>query len=112
MKHFPLLLILIFASASAQAAASNRPLPVPSSVAVQLPVSTQGFAPGPGAELAGKCLICHSAEMVTTQPRLTETQWKAEINKMRNVYGAPIADDEVDRLTAYMTALNAAQPAD
>jgi len=111
MKHFPLLLALALTGGNALAARPDQPLPVPHSITVQLPVSTQGFAPGPGAELAGKCLICHSAEMVTTQPRLTEAQWKAEINKMRNVYGAPIADDEVDRLTAYMTALNAAQPA-
>jgi hypothetical protein len=111
MKHFPLLLALALTGGNALAARPDQPLPVPHSIAVQLPVSTQGFAPGPGAELAGKCLICHSAEMVTTQPRLTEAQWKAEINKMRSVYGAPIADDEVDRLTAYMTALNAAQPA-
>jgi cytochrome c553 len=111
MKNFPLLLALILTGTDALATSPNQALAVPHSVSVQLPVSTQGFAPGAGAELAGKCLICHSAEMVTTQPRLTEAQWKAEINKMRNVYGAPIADDEVDRLTAYMTALNAAQPA-
>ncbi|WP_156256010.1 cytochrome c [Sandarakinorhabdus oryzae] len=42
------------------------------------------------------CLACHSAAMITAQPRLTRVQWGETIAKMRNVYGAPIdpADDK------------------
>jgi hypothetical protein len=41
------------------------------------------------------CLACHSAGMITAQPRLTRVQWGETITKMRAVYGAPInpADD-------------------
>jgi cytochrome c553 len=41
------------------------------------------------------CLACHSAGMITAQPRLTRLQWGETITKMRSVYGAPIdkADD-------------------
>jgi hypothetical protein len=42
------------------------------------------------------CLGCHSAAMITTQPRFTRVQWGETIAKMRSVYGAPIdpADDK------------------
>lgn len=41
------------------------------------------------------CLACHSAAMITAQPRLSRVQWAETIAKMRTVYGAPIepADD-------------------
>jgi hypothetical protein len=39
--------------------------------------------------------------MVLSQPVRTEAQWKETINKMRNVYGAPLPADQVDALAAY-----------
>lgn len=43
----------------------------------------------------GNCLACHSAAMITAQPRFSRTQWAETITKMRSVYAAPIdpADD-------------------
>ena len=42
------------------------------------------------------CLACHSAAMITAQPRLSRVQWGETIIKMRTVYAAPIdpADDK------------------
>ncbi len=60
----------------------------------------EGFLPeryGVSSEAVnGNCLSCHSAAMITAQPRLTRVQWGETIAKMRNVYGAPIdpADDK------------------
>ncbi len=60
----------------------------------------EGFLPeryGVSSEAVnGNCLSCHSAAMITAQPRLTRVQWSETIAKMRNVYGAPIdpADDK------------------
>ena len=60
----------------------------------------EGFVPdryGVSAEAVnGNCLSCHSAAMITAQPRLTRMQWGETIAKMRGVYGAPIdpADDK------------------
>jgi cytochrome c553 len=76
------------------------------SVSVKLPAGDTHFPEGPGAALAGKCLICHSASMVQTQPSLTQTEWKAEINKMRTVYGAPIDDSDVETLSAYLAKVS------
>jgi len=56
-------------------------------VQVSLPAGNT-FPQGPGSDLANAhCLICHSAGMVTRQPPLTFEDWKAEVVKMRAVYG-------------------------
>jgi mono/diheme cytochrome c family protein len=77
-------------------------------VSVELPASDENFPPGVGAEIAtGQCLICHSAGMVLRQPPLTKEEWRAEIMKMRSAYGAPMPDDQVDRLSEYLKSINA-----
>lgn len=93
--------LLAGASVSAQQA-KPPPLAI-HSVNVDLPASTASFPPGIGSDVAGKCLICHSAGMVLRQPPLSQDQWKAVINKMRSAYGAPILDTEVEPLAAYFT---------
>src|SRR5258706_15150674 len=71
----------------------------------QLPPETEKFRPGKGADLvAGNCLLCHSADYVSTQPPLARTAWRATVEKMRVKYGAPIATNKVDDLVGYLTA--------
>lgn len=71
----------------------------------RLPAETYKLKPGPGAELAAaSCLLCHSADYISTQPRLTRTAWKASVEKMRLKYGAPIATNKVDEIVNYLTA--------
>ena len=75
-------------------------------VQVQLPESTASLPPGDGSAVANsQCLVCHSAGMILTQPKLTEKQWTDTINKMRNVYGAPLSADQVAPLVAYFVQL-------
>ncbi|WP_310476335.1 cytochrome c [Sandarakinorhabdus sp.] len=68
-------------------------------LSVELP-DAEGLLPeryGVSADAAnGNCLACHSAAMITAQPRLSRVQWGETITKMRVVYGAPIdpADDK------------------
>lgn len=68
-------------------------------LSVDLP-DAEGLLPdrhGVSAEAANaNCLSCHSAAMITAQPRLSRMQWGETIAKMRSVYGAPIdpADDK------------------
>jgi hypothetical protein len=50
-------------------------------------------------------MICHSAGMVTRQSPLTYDEWKLEINKMRSAYGAPLPENQVDRLAKYLTTI-------
>jgi mono/diheme cytochrome c family protein len=79
-------------------------------VRIELPADDESFPPGIGADIASsQCLICHSAGMVLTQPPLKKDEWRAEIVKMRSVYGAPIPDDQVDALLEYLTTINGRQ---
>jgi hypothetical protein len=73
-------------------------------VSVYLPVSMRLFPEGDGVTTANsQCLICHSVEMVLSQPPRTQAQWTETVNKMRNVYGAPVEADQVETLAKYFT---------
>lgn len=71
----------------------------------KLPPETAKLKPGPGVELAGaNCLLCHSPDYISTQPRLTAPQWRASVLKMQSKYGAPIKTNHVDALVNYLAA--------
>jgi hypothetical protein len=71
---------------------------------IELPEETATLKPGPGADMANShCLVCHSAEYVTTQPRDKPLAfWKAEVEKMKKVYGAPIPDEQIAPIAEYL----------
>jgi sulfite dehydrogenase (cytochrome) subunit B len=72
-------------------------------VTVVLPRSNIAFKPGPNVDLAtANCRTCHSAAYVYTQPPLNRAQWTAEVLKMKNLYGAPIEQDNVDKIVDYL----------
>jgi mono/diheme cytochrome c family protein len=76
------------------------------SVNVDLPFGDRMFPPGPGADLAnGNCLACHSAGMVLTQPKLSQAQWRVEVEKMRTAYKAPIDPKDVDAIAGYLAGI-------
>jgi len=77
-----------------------------SKVSVALPVSEASFPPGDGVDITPQCLICHSAGMVLRQPPLTKDEWTAEINKMRNAFGAPLPSGQVEALARYLFRIN------
>ncbi|HEX4504121.1 MAG TPA: cytochrome c [Alphaproteobacteria bacterium] len=59
------------------------------------------------AEAADRnCLSCHSTETILNQPALSRDVWKAEIDKMRTVFGAQIDPDADDGILAYLTTIN------
>jgi hypothetical protein len=70
---------------------------------IELPPDSVVFKEAPGANLASaQCLICHSAEYVTTQPPFSRAAWKASVEKMQKKFGAPIPQDQVDALVDYI----------
>lgn len=108
LRTFGGTMIFLMAASAAHAAQQKHVEPMAiESVKVDLPVSTETFPPGPGVELTGVCLICHSADMVLKQPLMSADVWREEIIKMRVVYGAPLNDSDIEPLTVYMTSLNA-----
>lgn len=112
MRARVFLIILAFFLSSVPAAVfAAKPLAVPGPLTVKLPAGNDAFPAGPGSELAGQCLICHSASMVLTQPAMAQDKWVGIIEKMRTVYGAPVPEDQVKALAAYLARINAAQQA-
>ena len=53
-----------------------------------------------------RCLACHSASMALTQPPLKPEQWKATVEKMRDVYHAPIEPGDVPAIVDYLKWLD------
>jgi cytochrome c5 len=75
------------------------------SVDVDLPADDRMFE-GPGADAANNnCLACHSAGMVLNQPAMSKAQWRAEVDKMRTAYKAPIDPDDVSSIVDYLAAI-------
>ncbi len=71
--------------------------------AFTLPAETARLKPGPGLELVdSQCLLCHSLDYISTQPRLSAAQWRAVVLKMQAKYGAPLATNKVDALVDYL----------
>ena len=58
----------------------------------------------PGYAIAlQKCGICHSADYINYQPpAMDQAQWTAEMAKMQHSYGAPINEQEIDLIGAYL----------
>ncbi len=77
------------------------------SLSVELPESDRAFPPGPGVEtVTNNCLTCHSAGMILTQPQLTKAAWAAEVNKMINIYKAPVPPEDVGPIVDYLSQLD------
>ena len=59
--------------------------------------------PGEAREVAQThCLGCHASEMILQQ-RLTETQWRSELDKM-NRWGADVPDEDSGALFQYLVS--------
>lgn len=76
-------------------------------VKIDLPAENARLKPGPGVDTAGKyCMICHSVDYIYMQPPLSSDQWHAEVIKMKQVYGAPILDSDIDMVVNYLVSQN------
>jgi len=59
----------------------------------------------PGHDLVdNNCAACHSLDYPRTNaPFMDRKTWQAEVDKMINVFGAPIAPDEAKAIVDYLT---------
>jgi mono/diheme cytochrome c family protein len=90
-----IVLTTAFAAAALFVAAAETPF--------TFPPETARLKPGTGVELASsQCVLCHSVDYISTQPRLSAAQWRAAVVKMQTKYGAPIATNNVDALVDYL----------
>ena len=69
--------------------------------AEEKPVSLRE-APGQQA-VEENCASCHSLDYLrTNSPFLDREGWQAEVNKMINVFGAPVASGDVKTIVDYL----------
>ncbi|HMC48849.1 MAG TPA: cytochrome c [Caballeronia sp.] len=107
MKRSILALSLLFAAAiTASAFAAPLKKAPPSKVSIALPGDLDfAFKKAPGVDIVQtNCLGCHSSAYVSTQPKLTQAQWTAEVTKMKAAYGASISDADSTKIVEYLTA--------
>lgn len=75
-------------------------------VAITLPEVPAAFRTStmPGYEIAAReCVICHSPDYINFQPPdMDQAQWTGEANKMHAAFGAPITDDDIKLIGAYL----------
>jgi hypothetical protein len=80
------------------------------SVSIDLPFGDRMFPAGPGSDAANSnCLACHSAGMVLNQPAMPKAQWRAEVDKMRTAYKAPINPKDIDTIVDYLADIGEAR---
>ncbi len=87
------------------AAAVTAAAPPAVALKIELPAETASLKTAPGSDLAAaQCGTCHSFDYVSTQPPGKPLAfWKAEVEKMKKVYGAQIADDQIEPIAQYLT---------
>jgi cytochrome c5 len=91
------------------APADAKPPSLPADVKITLP---QGLTPydGPGAAVVNNnCLGCHSKDMVLNQPLMAKAAWAAEVAKMRAVYKAPVAEQDMPAIVDYLVRIKGAK---
>jgi cytochrome c5 len=80
------------------------------SVSVDLPEADRAFPDGQGVDaVTANCTGCHSANMVLMQPVLSAAAWQEEVSKMRKLYKAPVAAEDVPAIVGYLTAMQASK---
>jgi mono/diheme cytochrome c family protein len=73
--------------------------------AIELPQYQSNLPNGPGQQaFAAACLSCHSASYVTMQPTMPAAKWEETVRKMIKVYAAPMTEEQVPQVVAYIMA--------
>ena len=76
---------------------------------IMLPFGEQVFPGDKAAKVANShCLLCHSKDMIDTQPPLTLETWKKEVDKMRTAYGCPLRADQTSGVAEFISQATSA----
>ena len=96
MKHTPCLVVALLAVLTAPIAAKD----------IQLPPDTVQLTPSPlpgYAKAQANCTMCHSAEYMLYQPpNAARPYWDAMVHRMKAVFKAPIADEDMPEIVDYL----------
>jgi mono/diheme cytochrome c family protein len=98
MKIFTLLMyfLLIFAS-TGSSLVQKKSIDLPNDNAMAQ------LKPGTGRDtVKNNCAICHSTDYIVRQPRMDRNKWKAEVERMRAVFGAPVSATDAKEIVDYL----------
>ena len=80
------------------------------SESIELPFGGSDFPDGPGVEAVKRnCLLCHSPRMILYQPALTKAAWTKEVDKMIDVFKAPVNPDDIPAIIDYLMHVRGAE---
>lgn len=97
MKKIAVVLIILAAAVFANAEQKG------SAHSIQLPDVKTDLKAGEGKDITERfCIICHSLDYITMQPKFTKAQWTAEVDKMIKVMGAPVPEKEAGTIKRYL----------
>ena len=92
----PIAIVLALAAAAAPVAAKDIQLP-PDGVQLT-PSALPGYA-----KAQAHCTMCHSAEYMRYQPpNAARPYWDAMVHRMKAVFKAPIADEDMPEIVDYL----------
>ena len=102
---------LLSAMTMAMPASSSAAEPIElESTTIELPYGDMEFPPGPGVDAVKiNCVFCHSAGMVLYQPALSRETWTRIVDKMIDVYKAPINPDGIPEIIDYLMHIRGAE---
>jgi len=107
--HYTFMLAIACAFAAVSGSSHARP------VEIKLPQETASYKPStlPGYNLTlQNCMICHSAQYVSTQPSTsTRAYWDATVKKMKKPFGAPLKEEDIPAIVDYLTKTYGAEQA-
>jgi sulfite dehydrogenase len=96
------------------AAALIASTPAAYALKITLPAETATYKPSnqPGYRLVQQnCLDCHAAQYVQFQPTSSRQYWDATVKKMKKVFGAQFADEDIGPMVDYLVKTYGAEPA-
>jgi sulfite dehydrogenase (cytochrome) subunit B len=71
---------------------------------IELPYMPVDLANGPDQDMVSRyCGICHGVEYIPMQPKLSKAQWGATVTKMIKVFGAPVPQEDTDKIVGYLS---------
>ena len=95
--------VLVLAALAASPATAQDAVAAGASPAAATPPPDE-LVNAPGHERVLQCGACHSLDYIRINSRFLDLAgWTAVVNKMINVYGAPIAKTDVDAIARYLT---------
>jgi len=75
-------------------------------ISYELPEEKSALKQTPGVDVVeNNCASCHSVDYIVTQPRGPKFKadfWKAEVDKMIKVYGAPVDAADIPKIVDYL----------